>query len=300
MLNLATLRVAGHPWTVTWAFTPWGAKAAAPLGWAPLSSVFWIGGFAGAAPQGSVFRDHLSIMDGGIILGALLAAARAGRFSPSLRVPPLSLLAAVLGGLLMGEIDRSPYFTGWLVAQRRRFRACHAAILERLVGSLAAGSGEAFDHLEQWLELAPFDQRVHALLLEALARRGRIGEGEEHLAAAAKLFEAEGLDWTPIREAWRAARNGQTRGQLSGEAAPTSLRPQSGSGETGIPAAAPTAVLARPAVAILPFANLSGDAAQEYFADGISEDLITALSHWRWFPVISRNSTLAYKGRAVE
>jgi hypothetical protein len=102
VLNLATLLVAGHPWTVTWAFTLWGAKAAAALGWDPLSSAFWTGGFPGAALQGSVLRDNISIMDGGIILGALLAAALAGRFSPSLRVPPLSLLAAVLGGLLMG------------------------------------------------------------------------------------------------------------------------------------------------------------------------------------------------------
>jgi hypothetical protein len=102
VLNLATLLVAGHPWTVTWAFTLWGAKAAAAFGWDPLSSAFWTGSFPGAALQGSVFRDNISIMDGGIILGALLAAALAGRFSPRLRVPPLSLLAALLGGLLMG------------------------------------------------------------------------------------------------------------------------------------------------------------------------------------------------------
>jgi uncharacterized membrane protein YedE/YeeE len=102
VLDLATLLVAGHPWTVTWAFTLWGAKAAAALGWDPLSSPFWAGGFPGAALQGSVFHDNVSIMDGGIILGALLAAALAGRFSPSFMVPPRSLLAAVLGGLLMG------------------------------------------------------------------------------------------------------------------------------------------------------------------------------------------------------
>ena len=54
-------------------------------------------------------------------------------------------------------------------------------------------------------ELAPFDQRVHEMLLNALARRGRIREGEEHLAATVRLFEAEGLDCAPIREAWRAA-----------------------------------------------------------------------------------------------
>ena len=54
-------------------------------------------------------------------------------------------------------------------------------------------------------------------------------------------------------------------------------------------------VLDRPAVAVLPFVNMSGDPEQAYFADGISEDLITALAHFRWFPVIARNSTFAYK-----
>ena len=62
----------------------------------------------------------------------------------------------------------------------------------------------------------------------------------------------------------------------------------------------PEQVLARPAVAVLPFRNMSGDPAQEYFADGITEDLITALSAWRWFPVIARNSTFAFKARAVD
>jgi adenylate cyclase len=51
----------------------------------------------------------------------------------------------------------------------------------------------------------------------------------------------------------------------------------------------------RPAVAVLPFENLSGDPAQEYFVDGLTEDVITALAYYRWFPVIARNSTFAYK-----
>jgi len=56
----------------------------------------------------------------------------------------------------------------------------------------------------------------------------------------------------------------------------------------------------RPSIAVLPFDNMSGDSEQEYFADGISEDLITALSKIRWFFVIARNSTFTYKGQAVE
>jgi len=53
-----------------------------------------------------------------------------------------------------------------------------------------------------------------------------------------------------------------------------------------------------PAIAVLPFANMGGDPEQEYFADGITEDIITNLSLWRTFPVISRNSSFTYRGQS--
>ncbi len=56
----------------------------------------------------------------------------------------------------------------------------------------------------------------------------------------------------------------------------------------------------RPSIAVLPFANIGGDPEQEYFADGISEDIITGLSRLRWFFVIARNSSFAYRGKAVD
>jgi len=56
----------------------------------------------------------------------------------------------------------------------------------------------------------------------------------------------------------------------------------------------------RPSIAVLPFANMSGDPEQEYFADGISEDIITGLSKLHWFFVIARNSSFVYKGKAVD
>ena len=56
----------------------------------------------------------------------------------------------------------------------------------------------------------------------------------------------------------------------------------------------------RPSIAVLPFLNLSGDPEQEYFADGVVEDIITALSHIRWLFVIARNSSFTYKRRAVD
>jgi adenylate cyclase len=56
----------------------------------------------------------------------------------------------------------------------------------------------------------------------------------------------------------------------------------------------------KPSIAVLPFANMSGDPEQEYFTDGMVEEIITALSRIRWLFVIARNSTFTYKGRAVD
>src|SRR5262249_58661524 len=56
----------------------------------------------------------------------------------------------------------------------------------------------------------------------------------------------------------------------------------------------------RRAIAVLPFANFGGDPEQEFFADGVTEDIISMLGGWRAFPVIARNSTFAYKGLTVD
>src|SRR5262245_37526762 len=75
--------------------------------------------------------------------------------------------------------------------------------------------------------------------------------------------------------------------------------------ETGSPTVAepPKSDLAlpdKPSVAVLPFTNMSGDPEQEYFADGMAEEIITALSRCSWLFVIARNSSFTYKGKAVD
>ncbi|MCH9053473.1 MAG: adenylate/guanylate cyclase domain-containing protein [Proteobacteria bacterium] len=75
-----------------------------------------------------------------------------------------------------------------------------------------------------------------------------------------------------------------------------SLAPGGATGEPAVPLALPD----KPSIAILPFANMSGDPEQEYFSDGITEDIITALSNVRSFFVIARHSSFTYKGRAVD
>jgi TolB-like protein len=56
----------------------------------------------------------------------------------------------------------------------------------------------------------------------------------------------------------------------------------------------------KPSIAVLPFQNMSGDPEQEYFADGMVEDIVTGLSRIKWLFVIARNSTFAYKGKAID
>lgn len=69
--------------------------------------------------------------------------------------------------------------------------------------------------------------------------------------------------------------------------------------EGGEPSSAVLPLPDRPAIAVLPFINMSDDSEQEYFSDGISEDIVTALSKLRWFFVIGRNSSFIYKGKSV-
>jgi uncharacterized membrane protein YedE/YeeE len=102
LLSLATLLVAGHPWSITFAFGLWGTKLWAALGGDISSWSYWNHGYAAAALGRSVLADATSIMDIGIILGAILAAGLAGRFAPADPVRMRDILTAVAGGLLLG------------------------------------------------------------------------------------------------------------------------------------------------------------------------------------------------------
>jgi adenylate cyclase len=76
-------------------------------------------------------------------------------------------------------------------------------------------------------------------------------------------------------------------------------RPEASTGSVATGAQLPN-LSERPTFAVLPFDNMSDDPEQEYFADGISEDLITGIATWCRFPVIARNSSFAYKGRSID
>jgi TolB-like protein len=198
------------------------------------------------------------------------------------------------GDFLEGlEIDRNPAFNGWLTAQRRRFRGCQAALLEHLVKSVP--ETEAFGYLEKWLQLTPFDLHVHEMLLTALARLGRIREGEEHLAATARLFEADGLDFTPIREAWRSARVQAASPSSAPGTAPSSTAAASGSPDDVVALAA-----RRASIAVMPFVDRSGATdARGGAGDALAHDVITRLAKLRSLFVIAQGTVFALHERHI-
>ena len=114
--------------------------------------------------------------------------------------------------------------------------------------------------------------------------------------AARKAVGDNGLAQSVIRTVSR--KGFRFVGSVRAPSVAPSAEPQSPGPEHAEPPS-PLSLPDRPAIAVLPFTNMSGDREQDYFSDGISEDIITALSKLRWFFVIARNSSFVYKGRAV-
>jgi DNA-binding SARP family transcriptional activator/TolB-like protein len=225
--------------------------------------------------QGDTVR--LDLADGEV---DALEVARSG--GPALSPERLRTLAARFrGDFLDGlELDRSPAFQAWLVAQRRRFRGCHAALLERL--ARGTSGEEALAWLERWLELDPLDEQAHGMMLAALARRRRLREGDEHVAAAARLLAAEGLDAAPVRARWHSARQ---------DAVPRT--------DTAPPPEAPPGPR-RASLAVMPFLGRPPAlGAPGGPAHGLAHDVITRLAKLRSLFVIAQGTVLALHERGL-
>jgi TolB-like protein/DNA-binding winged helix-turn-helix (wHTH) protein/Tfp pilus assembly protein PilF len=128
------------------------------------------------------------------------------------------------------------------------------------------------------------DSGEHQKLIRTIARKGVRFVGEVHLAHAPPPFPTVGSPDAAASEETQTSGGGKAGGVTDQDSVP--VRP-------ALP------LPDRPAIAVLAFTNMTGDPAQEYFSDGISEDIITALSKLRWFFVIARNSSFIYKDRAV-
>ncbi len=224
----------------------------------------------------------------------LSAAASAG--FDTLSTESLESLAGLFRGDFLEslQIDRSPTFAAWLTAQRRRLQALELAVLEALVGRPAAQPDRAAAHIETWLELSPFDLRAHQALLTNLSARGMVQACEDHIEAAARLFQSEEVDVSPLKDLWQQVR---MRSPAAPHGEPQSHLPDASA------TAAEQAVRQRASLAVMPFVP---DPAQPSIrgglADGLTHDIISRLAKLRDFFVIARGSVyvLAERGLSAE
>jgi len=144
LLNFATLALAGRPWGITSAFALWGSKAVAALGVDVAAWPYWSSPARAAQLRDGLATDITSVMDFGIMIGALVAAGLADKFAPVWKIPARSLLAAIGGGMLMGYGARlaygcniGAYFSGIASASVHGWVWFAAALAGSYVGTVA-------------------------------------------------------------------------------------------------------------------------------------------------------------------
>ena len=210
------------------------------------------------------------------------------------------------GGLLEGFSLREEAFEEWLAAERERLRTMALGALSRLLAhhQTQDGTDQAVPIAVRLLALDPLQEAVHRALMEFYGRQGRFGTAIKQYQFCRELLRRElGIEPEPATDRLYQelrARRRQTSPPADPPDVPVSAEP-AGTPD-GVADNAPDAALAlpeRPSIAVLPFTNMSGDAEQSYFSDGITEDIITELSRNRWLFVIARNSSFVYRDRAV-
>jgi len=102
MLSIATLFIAGHPWSITFAFGLWGAKIASQIGIDVSQWEYWKGSYQSHALQRSILNDSVSLTNIGLLLGAFIASNLSGKSNSKINISLLPIFAAILGGILMG------------------------------------------------------------------------------------------------------------------------------------------------------------------------------------------------------
>ncbi|MER8582939.1 adenylate cyclase [Mesorhizobium sp. M1423] len=215
------------------------------------------------------------------------------------RTTDLAFAADIYRGELLAGQAIPDELDEWFGPYLSRYQRKALQLVDRLSLALPApGSAEetACEGLaERLLASDPTAEAAHRALIRIHAHRG-------HENAALRQFELcraalkKHLDAEPEEQTSSLAASLQSRER------PERPRPEPSSGVASLAQvlAAPTRRDDHPSVAVLPFQNLSGDMEQEYFADGMVEDIVTALAHFRHLFVVARNSSFTYRGRSVD
>ncbi len=199
----------------------------------------------------------------------------------ALREAALLIRGEFMEGLTVDEAA----FEHWLAGERERLRllACtvHSQLMER-----AERSGdieEALNHGLKLISLDPLREKVHRALMRLYAAQGRNDAAlAQYERCKRELSSQLGVQPEPETETLaRSIKTGRHAGPSNVQAPPAPALPD------------------KPSIAVLPFANLTNSREQDFFADGMTEDIIGALSRMRDLFVISRSSSFVYKGRPV-
>jgi adenylate cyclase len=187
------------------------------------------------------------------------------------------------GALLDGLSLHEEAFEAWLAQERQRLQNMAVAALTNLADKelKADQAGEALKLARRAVELDAYFETAHRCVMGALASLGQRGSALEHYRRLERWL-ADELNARPDDETKRL------RDRI---VADDGAQPSSPRGPT---------ITDKPSIAVLPFSNLSDDPSQEYFAEGIANDVITNLSKFRSLFVIASNSSFYYKGKSVK
>ncbi|MBC8038634.1 MAG: adenylate cyclase [Rhizobiales bacterium] len=278
------------------AFLAYLAMARKPVPREQLTTLLWGSHFEDQARQN--FRQALARLRKAIGPEALISDDQTVQLSPSAvasdarqfeslagreSADELRQAVDLLDGDLLAGIDvkESPW-EDWLSEERRRIGNLACGVLVRL-GRIELERGKTADALqraEACIRRDIFREDAHRLAIQAFVVLGRRAEALKHYQSLAERLKQE-LGTPPEAETIRIYEQARANAGVRDEA----------------PSPAP---VRKPSIAVLPFANLSNDPEQDYFADGMVDEIITGLSRMHWLFVIARNSSFTYKGRAVD
>jgi TolB-like protein/DNA-binding SARP family transcriptional activator len=273
-----------------------------------------------------IVAEHDSVrFDGSDVQIDLLAVRRA--LTPGVNgasTEELERAAASFRGEFAEGLDLSncPDFRAWCMAEREEVRRLQVLILKTLIERHATAPEAALPHARALVGVDAAEASAHITFLRLLVASGRQREAKDQREVSLRLLGETSADAArELDRAWRSivgrpVASDHTRapspaesGELPKRISVTVEAPrgkgaeQQAEPEKVAPAEPYTqrvADSARRHIAVLPFINMSGDAGQEYFADGITEDIITDLSRVSALLVVPRNSACKYKGKTAE
>jgi len=207
---------------------------------------------------------------------------------------PEAATALYRGPFLDGLVIPDPVFEQWLTETRTEFHNTTCDALLRAADN-AFGNGDvtqAIQFARRLVTLDPLREEGHRRLMRLLTDSGdRAGALRQYQACAGILrTELQVEPDSTTRALCEEIRKGVISTDIGGAPAPSAPPVQ----QPLLP------VPDKPSIAVLPFTNLNGDPEQDFFGEGLAEDIITELSRFRSLFVIARNSTFAYKNRAID